>query len=116
MKIISGDKMKMSEESKVPFTLGNIKRCMCPKCPVQADSKCAMDKLNNLVKGLESAREGVAPEPQNVPGVYCSTGKATCQDLNPQKHCICNTCAVWKEYHLQNVKPVMYFCQKGKAA
>ena len=47
--------MKMSEESKVPFTPENIKRCMCPKCPVQADSKCAMDKLDNLVKELEAS-------------------------------------------------------------
>lgn len=55
--------MDTSESTKVPYTLANIKKCMCPKCPVQADSKCAMDKLDNLVKGLESAREGEVPEP-----------------------------------------------------
>lgn len=107
--------MNTSENSKVPYTIENIKKCMCPKCPVQADSKCAKDKLNNLTKELGSAQEGEVPEPQNVPGIYCSTGKATCQDLNPDEQCICPTCAVWKEYDLQNVKPVMYFCQKGKA-
>jgi hypothetical protein len=115
MNTISGDKMDTSEDSKVPYTLANIKRCMCPKCPVQADSKCAMDKLDNLLKGLESAREGDVPEPQNVPGVYCSTGKATCQDLNPDRQCICCTCAVWNEYKLGDGTPSMYFCQNGKA-
>jgi hypothetical protein len=108
--------MSTGENAKVPYTVANIKKCMCPKCPVQADSTCVKGKLENLMRELESAGEGNVPEPQNVPGIYCSTGKATCQDLNPQKGCICNTCAVWKEYHLQNVKPVMYFCQKGKAA
>lgn len=107
--------MSTSGNSRVPYTVENIKKCMCPKCPVQADSKCVKDKLNSLTKELESAREGGVPEPQNVPGVYCSTGKATCQDLNPEEQCICYSCAVWKEYDLQNVKPVMYFCQRGKA-
>ncbi len=108
--------MNTSENSKVPFTVDNIKKCMCPKCPVQTDSKCSMDKLDNFVRGLENAQEEDVPEPQNVPGVYCSTGKATCQDLNPKKQCICSTCKVWKEYHLQKINPVLYFCIKGKAA
>jgi hypothetical protein len=107
--------MNTRENSKVSYTLDNIMKCMCPKCPVQVNSKCAMDKLDRLVKGMESAEEGNVPEPENVPGLYCSTGKATCKDLNPDEQCICYTCAVWKEYNLQNVKPVMYFCQRGKA-
>jgi hypothetical protein len=112
---ILGDKMNTSEDSKVPYIVENIKKCICPKCPVQTNSKCATDKLKNLVKGLESAREGEVPEPQNVPGIYCSTGKATCQDLNLKEQCICYTCAVWREYDLQNVRLGMYFCLKGKA-
>jgi len=107
--------MNTSENSKVPYNLENIKKCLCPKCPVQVDSKCSMAKLKSLTKGLESAREGEVPEPQNVPGLYCSTGKATCQDLNPHEQCICPTCSVWKKHNLQNVQPVMYFCQRGKA-
>lgn len=94
----------------------NIKKCICPKCPVQTNSKCSVDKLDNLGRGSGNAREGDLPEPQNVPGLYCATGKATCQDLNPKKRCICTACTVWKEYHLQNVDPVLYFCIKGKAA
>jgi len=105
----------MSGNSKVPYTIDNIKKCMCPKCPVQADSKCAKDKLNSLTKELGSIQEGGVPEPQNVPGIYCSTGKATCQDLNPEEQCICYTCAIWKEYKLGDGTPSMYFCQNGKA-
>jgi hypothetical protein len=108
--------MNMSENSKVPFTIDNFKKCMCPKCPVQTISKCSKDKLDNFANGLENARKEDVLEPQNVPGVYCSTGKATCQDLNPKKQCICTACEVWKEYHLQKVDPVLYFCTKGKAA
>jgi hypothetical protein len=107
--------MNTSGNSKVPYTVENLKKCMCPKCPVQADSKCAMDKLDNLEKGLETAREGEVPEPQDVPGIYCSAGKATCQDLDPNQQCICYTCAVWKEYNLGEGTPSMYFCQNGKA-
>ncbi|MDQ1253305.1 MAG: hypothetical protein QG646_2460 [Euryarchaeota archaeon] len=107
--------MNTSGNSKVPYTIENIKKCMCPKCPVQADSKCAMDKLDNLVRGLENAQEGEVPEPQDVPGIYCSAGKATCQDLDPNQQCICYTCAVWKEYNLGEGTPSMYFCQNGKA-
>jgi len=112
--IFLGDDVNMNGNSKVPYTMGNIKKCMCPKCPVQASSKCAMDKLDSLVKGLESAG-GNVPDPQNVPGVYCSTGKATCQDLDLDQQCICYTCAVWKEYNLGNSTPSMYFCKNGKA-
>lgn len=108
--------MNTCESAKVPFTIDNIKKCMCPKCPVQANSKCAMDKLENFVKELESSQEGKFPENQDVPGIYCSAGRATCQDLYPEEQCICYTCAVWKEYNLQNVKPTMYFCQRGGAA
>jgi Protein of unknown function (DUF2769) len=108
--------MSTGENEKVPYTVANIKKCMCSECPVQADSKCVKEKLENLKRELEGAREVDVPEPKSVPGIYCSTGKATCQDLDPRRGCICNTCDVWKEYHLQNVKPVMYFCQKGKAA
>jgi Protein of unknown function (DUF2769) len=110
------DKMSTDENAKVPDTVANIMKCMCSKCPVQTDSACVKEKLDNLMKKLESVREGDVPEPKDVPGVYCSTGKATCQDLNSKKQCICNTCSVWKEYNLRNFDPSMYFCQKGKAA
>ena len=40
--------MSTGENEKVPYTVANIKKCMCPKCPVQADSKCAKAVLHQL--------------------------------------------------------------------
>jgi hypothetical protein len=99
----------------VPYSRENINRCRCPQCPVQADSKCVKDKLESSKKELEKLPEGEVPNPEDVPGIYCSTGKATCRDLNPGKQCICDTCDVWKEYVLEKGTPSQYFCQNGRA-
>lgn len=99
----------------VPYSQENINRCRCPLCPVQADSKCVKDKLENLKKEMEILPADENPEPDDVPGVYCSTSRATCEDLNPGRQCICNTCDVWKEYLLEKGKPSLYFCQNGPA-
>ncbi len=108
--------MDRGEERKVPYILSNIERCMCSLCPVQTDSKCAQDKLVSSKKAMEQMpRGGEVPDPKDIPGIYCSSGKATCQDLNPDKQCICYTCEVWKEYNLGEGTPSMYFCQNGKA-
>ncbi len=107
--------MNKSEERKVTYTLSNIEKCMCSLCPVQADSKCAQDKLVSSKKAMEQIPRGEVPNPEDIPGIYCSTGKATCQDLNPDKQCICNTCDVWKGYNLGEGKTSQYFCQNGRA-
>lgn len=99
----------------VPYSQENINRCRCPQCPVQADSKCVKDKFGNLKKELDVLPDDEVPEPNNVPGAYCSTGIATCKDLNPGMQCICNSCDVWKEYLLENGTPSQYFCQNGIA-
>lgn len=78
--------MNISENSKVPYTVENIKKCMCPKCPVQASSKCSMDKLNNLVKVLENAGEGSVPEPQNVPALTAQRVKLHVMILIPKNN------------------------------
>lgn len=99
----------------VPYSRENINRCICPQCPVQADSKCAKDKLESSSKEMENLPEGEIPDQEDVPGLYCSTGNARCQDLNPERQCICNTCDVWKEYILEEETPSQYFCQNGRA-
>jgi hypothetical protein len=99
----------------VPYTAPNIEKCMCPQCPVQTDSLCAQEKIGNLNNETKSSGESEAPEPQKFPGVYCSAGKAACKDLNPNKECMCKTCAVWGEYCLENGTPMMYFCNNGRA-
>jgi hypothetical protein len=100
---------------EVPYVKENINKCRCPQCPVQADSKCAQDKLESSKKAMESMSGEKVPSPEDVPGIYCSTGKATCQDLNPDNQCICNTCDVWKKYDLGEGRPSQYFCQNGKS-
>jgi len=100
---------------EVPYERENINRCRCPQCPVQADSKCVKDKLESSKKEMEELPEGEVPNPEDVPGIYCSTGEATCQDLNSERQCICNTCDVWKEFFLEEGTPSQYFCKNGRA-
>ncbi|NLN44883.1 MAG: DUF2769 domain-containing protein [Methanosarcina sp.] len=99
----------------VPYARSNIERCMCSLCPVQADSKCAQDKLQSSGKAMKDMPEGEVPNPEDVPGIYCSTGKATCRDLNFDRECICGTSEVWKEYGLEEVDPNNHFCLHGRA-
>ncbi|MGB9131778.1 MAG: DUF2769 domain-containing protein [Methanosarcina sp.] len=107
--------MSTDIENKVPYTVSNIEKCMCSQCPVQANSVCAQEKFSSLKNEIKSSGGGAGPEPKEVPGIYCSTGSATCIDLNPNQQCICKTCAVWEEYDLENAKPMMYFCNIGRA-
>ncbi len=99
----------------VPYVRSNIEKCMCSLCPVQADSKCAQDKLQNSKKEMENISSEGVPNPKDVPGIYCSTGKATCQDLDFDRQCICGTCEVWKGYGLEGANPNNHFCQHGRA-
>lgn len=94
----------------VEFNMENIQRCLCPGCPVQAKSDCVMDKLKKL-----KSQKGETPDPEDVPGVYCATGKATCENLDPNQMCQCDKCEVWKEYKLDEGEPGSYYCAEGKA-
>lgn len=100
---------------EIPYARENINRCRCTQCPVQADSKCVKDKLESSKKEMEKIPAGEVLNPEDVPGIYCSTGEARCQDLNPDRQCICNTCDVWKGYVLGEGTPSQYFCQNGRA-
>ena len=99
----------------VPYNEENINRCRCPQCPVQADSLCVQNRLQVSKQEMENAPEGEAPNPDDVPGVYCSEGRATCQDLNFDRECICGSCEVWKEYDLKDANPDNHFCKQGRA-
>jgi len=94
---------------KVPFTRENIARCMCPKCPVQSKSACAASQLNHTAEALE--KEPLRRE--EIPQVYCSTGTATCQDLNARLPCVCATCAVFAANGLRTYQPPGYYCTQG---
>lgn len=99
----------------VPYIEENINRCRCPQCPVQVDSLCAQNRIQISRQEIENAPEGEAPNPEDVPGVYCSEGKAACQDLDFDRQCLCGTCEVWKEYDLKDASPNNHFCQYGGA-
>ncbi len=103
--------VEQMSSSKVPFIAANVGKCMCPKCPVQAKSQCVSGKLATIKDAL-----GKSPlKREDIPGVYCATGTATCQDLNPSQPCICGKCTVFTEYKLASGKPVGYFCRDGSA-
>ncbi len=99
----------------VPYERENINRCRCPQCPVQADSKCAQDKIRSSKQAMENMPADEVPNPENFPGVYCSIGEARCQDLKFDRKCICGSCEVWNEYDLKDADPNNHFCQQGKA-
>jgi hypothetical protein len=98
-------------EPVVEFNMENFKKCVCPQCPVQAESDCAQTKM----KMLQESMKGMSPEPADIPGLYCASGTATCKDLNPNKTCNCPNCDVFKENNLAHGEPGGYFCQNGKA-
>ncbi|MGB9927775.1 MAG: DUF2769 domain-containing protein [Methanosarcina sp.] len=101
--------------SRVPYKRENIERCMCSQCPVQQDSKCAKEKLQSSGQKMKNMPAGEVPNPEDVPGIYCSTGKATCQDLDFNRECICGSCEVWKECNLSELDLNNHFCLHGKA-
>jgi hypothetical protein len=95
--------------SKVPFDAGEIKRCICPSCPVQIMSACVVGKES----AMDAAGPGGELKPEDVPRLYCSTGVASCKDIDVEKKCICDSCPVWKDFGLSDGKPAYHFCRDG---
>lgn len=101
---------------KVPYTQENAIMCICTKCPIQAESTCAGTKVRAMEAMMEKGMpQGMMPPPSDVPGLYCSTGVATCKDLDTTKMCVCTVCPVWDKYKLEAGTPMGYFCRDGKA-
>ncbi|MGB2727442.1 MAG: DUF2769 domain-containing protein [Halobacteriota archaeon] len=92
---------------KVPFTVENIKKCICTECPVQNTSQCVKEKM-------EKAKE-MMPKPEDIPGLYCASGVAACMDIDTNQMCICGDCPIWEECDLASGKPMGYYCRDGKA-
>ncbi len=103
--------MRQTAAINVPFSLDNVKKCLCPSCPVQQDSQCVKEKAKNMKQAMSSNPMDRTALPAN----YCATGKATCQDIDTNQDCICPSCAVFGQYNLDNGTPVMYYCKDGKA-
>ena len=98
--------------SKVPFIVGTVGKCMCPKCPVQAKSQC----VAKLKGGLGEALKRNPLKHDEIPGAYCGAGKATCTDLNAKQSCICGGCPIFAQYKLASGKPVGYYCRDGASS
>ncbi|MDD5169720.1 MAG: DUF2769 domain-containing protein [Syntrophales bacterium] len=103
--------MNQNTATKISFTASNVSKCMCPKCPVQTKSACASGKLASIKDAL--AKKPLVRE--DIPGVYCSTGAATCTDLDPKQSCACGSCAIFGQYNLAAGVPAGYFCRDGAA-
>jgi hypothetical protein len=97
--------------NKVPFVIDNVSKCLCPGCPVQGKSQC----VAALKLGLNEALKKKPLKHEEVPGLYCGAGKATCTDLDPGQSCMCSGCAVFSRYNLAKGKPVGYYCRDGAA-
>jgi hypothetical protein len=75
-----------------------------------------MEKLMSATAAVsDDPVEEVQMNPGDVPGVYCGSGKAACDDLDTSQMCICGTCPVWAECDLEYGNPLGYFCRDGAA-
>ena len=103
--------MNQIVSTKVPFSATNVGKCMCPKCPVQSKSQCVSGKLVTINQALSKS----PLTREDIPGQYCSTGGATCTDLDSKQSCICPTCSVFSQYGLVSNEPTGYYCRDGFA-
>lgn len=94
----------------VEFSRDNVMKCMCGECPVQADSSCVADKNTGLEEAMTAGLDPM-PAQDQVPGLYCSAGTASCTDLNFAELCICGECAVFIDNKLGGWK----YCEQGAA-
>jgi len=91
----------------------NIRKCLCTKCAVQIESQCAKDKEKiMLLMTYQDLDSPMRLDEGRFPGLYCTTGQASCTDIDTKKVCKCNECPIWDGYKLE---PERYFCKQGKA-
>lgn len=93
---------------QVEFSTDNVTKCWCGQCPVQKDSACAKKDFEEVQPQIE---QGTMPEPDQLPGLYCGTGTASCADLQPKERCLCSECLVWGEHNLIS----NHYCVQGSA-
>jgi hypothetical protein len=97
--------------ASVAFDKVNMDKCNCKMCPVQEKSACSAEKKAKLMAPMQPGMEMMMPSAADFPGLYCSTGVATCEDLDQTKGCICPSCAVWTDNKLTAQK----YCERGSA-
>ncbi len=100
----------------IDFSMENIKKCLCMRCPVQMESQCVKDKEKIMILMTQQDLDSpMRMDEERVPGLYCSTGKAICKDINTHQICRCNECSVWMGNRLDKKETSKYFCINGKA-
>lgn len=101
---------------KVPLSMDTLKKCICPQCPVQTSSECSKKKMEKAKEMMASMKgEPKVPAPEDIAGMYCSTGIAACDDLDFSQMCICGSCPLWDEFNLPSLEPKGYYCRDGVA-
>jgi hypothetical protein len=103
--------MEQATSVNVPFTVANVMKCVCTKCPVQTGSQCVRAQMAEMKAALMKS----TLERQDIPGLYCSTDTATCQDIDTSQPCICGSCPVFGKYELATRQPMGYYCRDGLA-
>lgn len=97
----------------IDFSMENIQKCLCCRCAVQIESQCVKDKQKiMLLMTYQDLDSPMRMDEGRVPGLYCTTGHASCKDIDTKKVCKCNECSIWDEYKLD---PQRHFCKQGKA-
>ncbi len=101
---------------EIDFNKENMEKCLCPDCPVQTGSSCVKDQVKDM-KEIQSGDvdSGFLVGPEEVPQLYCATGKTNCTDLYTHEECQCPKCDVWKENDLEVRGAPAYFCTNGRA-
>lgn len=94
----------------IQFNLTNLRRCICPTCPVQLGSDCIQETSESSVKLV---KEENLPQPTEAAALYCASavGKVSCMDFAVREMCQCPSCEVWIEGSLCQ----QYYCVKGSA-
>lgn len=103
--------MNQSTGNKIPFTRENAKKCICWQCPVQKDSQCIKSNEEKMGEVMTTRFF----EPQIVPGLYCSSGTASCKDIDTNRQCICGGCEVYNSFRLSNNEIKGQYCKNGSA-
>lgn len=98
--------------AEIEYSRESYNRCNCGGCPVQRRSACVQElerALGPLKDGIQ--RDGVMPEPEAMPGVYCSSavGRSRCEDLDGGKACLCPACTLAITEGLEG----SYYCLGG---
>ncbi|MGF7118743.1 DUF5518 domain-containing protein [Methanobacterium oryzae] len=108
MIIKKSPEMETRNKSCIELTIENIQKCACLECPIQTESMCAQNKIENM-KEMMKIEKNMVLEPKNIPGMYCITQVTACNDFNTNKTCNCSNCNIFKENKLEN--SIGHFCR-----